>query len=879
MIRSPYSVPWDEVVARLDTDVERGLTSEEAEARLVRVGPNRIAEERSTPWWTILLSQFADVLIWVLLAAAFVSGVVLGDPIDAVVILTIVVLNAVIGFVQEYRAADALTSLRELSAPIASVVRDGVPRDVDAETLVPGDLLHLEAGDRVPGDARLVEARRLTLEEAALTGESFPVRKSVEPTDEGAVVGDRTSMVHAGTIVASGRARAVVTSTGPATEMGRIAALLEEDEPPSPLQVELARIGRRIAVLAGVAAVVVFALGLLRQGDLDSLFLTAVALAVAAIPEGLPAVTTITLARGVRAMAEDDAIVRRLPAVEALGAAEVICTDKTGTLTMNEMRVQRVALAEHRVEADELPDDGDGRIELFAAVAALCSDVVPVAGGLRGDPTEAALLGAFHPRLVDVEQTRAAHRRFDELSFDSSRKRMTTLHPWEGGYLVAMKGAPEVVLERCSHVRSAGGVEPLDQELLGDLRDQATELAAEGLRTIAVAYRLVEDPPESLEDCEQDLTYLGVAGMSDTLRPEVRDSVETAVRAGISVVMVTGDHEVTARTIANELGMLERRDVVGGAELREMGDEELAARVEQIGAYARVDPADKVKIVRAWQGRSRIVAMTGDGVNDAPALRIADIGVAMGTGTDVSKDASDMVLADDDFSTIVAAVERGRAIFSNLKKVLYFLLSANISEIFVMLVGFLVFGGAGEPLLAVQLLWINLITDGLPAVALGLDPPPPGIMDRPPERDRNLLGAAHQYRLVWQGAVLSLAPLAMFAYGWWGRGFEWEYVRTMAFSALVVVQLFHSLAVRAQTVSAWTTPLRNPVLVAAIVGSGMLQWLVVAAPIGNRLFETVPISVWDWLIVVGASALPFVLVDAIKVGVRRWRPNSPAVFD
>ena len=879
MIPSPHAVPWEEVVRGLDTDTDRGLSSDDVAARLEEWGPNRIAEERSTPWWRILLAQFADVLIWVLLAAAFVSGVVLGDPVDAIVILAIVVLNAVIGFVQEYRAEDALVSLRELSAPVASVMRDGMPSDVDAETLVPGDLVLLEAGDRVPADARLVDARRLTLEEAALTGESFPVRKSVDPVEEAAVVGDRSSMVHAGTIVASGRGRCIVTATGTATEMGRIAALLEEDEPPSPLQVELARIGRRIAVLAGIAAVVVFALGLLREGDLDSLFLTAVALAVAAIPEGLPAVTTITLARGVRAMAEDDAIVRRLPAVEALGAAEVICTDKTGTLTMNEMRVQRVVLAEHRVEADEFRDNGDGRIELFAAVAALCSDAVPVADGLRGDPTEAALLGAFHPGVVDIEETRAAHRRFDELSFDSSRKRMTTLHPWEGGFMVAMKGAPEVVLDRCSHVRTERGVESLTDDLLEHLRGQASELAADGLRTIAVAYRLVEGRPESLEDCERELTYLGVAGMSDSLRPEVARSIETAERAGISVVMVTGDHAVTARAIADQLGMLEGREVVGGADLGEMDDEELGARVERIGAYARVDPADKVKIVRAWQGRSRIVAMTGDGVNDAPALRIADIGVAMGTGTDVSKDASDMVLADDDFSTIVAAVERGRAIFSNLKKVLYFLLSANISEIFVMLVGFLVFGGAGEPLLAVQLLWINLITDGLPAVALGLDPAPPGIMDRPPQTDRNLLGVAHQYRLVWQGAVLSLAPLAVYAYGWWGRELEWEYVRTLAFCALVVVQLFHSFAVRAQTASVWTTPLRNPVLLAGIAGSALLQVLVVATPAGNRLFETVPVSVGDWVVVIGASLVPFLLVDAIKVGVRRWRPGSPAAFD
>jgi len=863
---APHAVAVEEVGAAWETDPLGGLPSEEAAARLARWGPNTIDSRSTTPWWRLVLRQLSSVLIWVLVVAAAVSGLLLGDVIDAAVILAIVVLNVVIAYSQESRAEGALASLEELAAPTARVVRDGSVRDVPARDVVPGDVLLLAAGDRVAADGRLVEVARLTVEEAALTGESVPVTKDVDPVPDDAGIGDRTDMVHAGTVVAAGRGRAIVTATGEATEMGVIAAMLSAESPPSPLEEELARIGRRIAVLAGVAAVLVFAVGMAQGGELDSIFLTAVALAVAAIPEGLPAVTTLTLAGGVRAMAAHNAIVRRLPAVEALGACHVICTDKTGTLTANRMAVEEVVLGR------------PGTRPLAAVVVALCNDVEPGPDRLVGDPTEIALLEEFHPSDVDAAALRASAPRLDEGAFDSARKRMSTLHPWDGGYLLAVKGAPEVVVERCSRWAGEEGDGPdLDDGDRRALAATAEGLAADGLRTLALAYRLLPSPPGDIEAAETDLVYVGLVGMSDQLRPTAAPAVDKARRAGIDVVMVTGDHEVTARAIAERLGLGGR--VMGGAELAAVDEAALAPEIASIGAFARVDPADKVKIVRAWQDNGAIVAMTGDGVNDAPALRTANVGVAMGSGTDVAREAADMVLADDDFSTIVDAVERGRAIFANLRKVVYFLLAANLSEIVTMLVGFLAFASRGEPLLAVQLLWVNLVTDGLPALALGVDPPDPDVMNLPPSRDRNILGLPHQVRLLWQGALLSAAPLAMYVYGTEVAGLPWADPRTLAFSSLVVVQLLPSFTVRAQHRSVWRTRVGNRTLVGAVALSALLQAIVVYTPLGNSLFSTVPLAGGDVAVMAVAALVPFVLVDVVKVAVRRRRPSAPSSHD
>ncbi len=841
-----------------------GLSSEEASHRLEVYGPN-VLDGRSRPSaWKVLGRQFTSVLVWVLLGAAFVGGVVLGDVLEAIAILAIVVINGVIGFVQEWRAEDAMEALQKLAAPTVRVTRDGKAVTIAAADLVPGDVMVLEAGDRLAADARVIEAMALSVDESALTGESFPVEKVTVPAPSDSMVGDRTSMVFGGTNVGAGRGRAIVTGTGRRTEMGRIAGMLTEDEPPTPLQRELASIGRRVTLLAGVAAVVVLVVGLASGGTLQSLFLVAVALAVAAIPEGLPAVTTITLARGVRSMAERHAIVRSLPAVEALGAAQVICTDKTGTLTRNRMVVQAMAHT----------DGGDAELRLRRALA-LCSDVRHGDAGLVGDPTEVALAEWVGPEL---EALRGAHPRVAEIAFDSDRKRMVTIHRYGDRWLVAVKGAPEAVAPLAASYAGAEGDLPLDDAGRELRLEEVVTLARGGLRTIAVAEGVVDGLPEHLEDAERGLTWLGVAGMADETRPEAQESISTCRTAGIDVVMLTGDHLVTASAVADEIGLLQGRSVVDHGQLAAMDDDELASRIETIGAFARVEPVDKVRIVKAWQKTGRLVSMTGDGVNDAPALRMADIGVAMGSGTDVAKDASDVVLADDNFATIVAAVERGRAIFANLRKVTYFLLAANLSEITVMVAGFLLFASYGEPLVAVQLLWVNLVTDGLPALALGLDPPARDIMKRPPDLDRNILGLAHQGRLVWQGAVLACGPLALFWYGV-ATGMDWPTSRSMAFTGLVAVQLVHALTVRAQGASVFRTRLGNPWLVWSLAASFGVHAVAISTSVGQRLLDTTPFPGEAWAAIAAAAILPALVIDLIKTSTRRFRPGASTAGD
>jgi Ca2+-transporting ATPase len=860
-----YALPADEAVEMLGSNAAKGLDDGEVARRLQEHGPNQLSEDEGPSRVAILAGQFRDVLIWILIVAAAVSGLLLNEWIDAGVILAIVVLNAVLGYLQEARAEDALARLKELSAPEAVVVRDGEERRVLSAEVVPGDVIVLEVGDRVPADARLLEIAHFEAEESALTGESFPSPKGVEPVAEDVSLGDRRSMVFSGTSVAAGRARAVVTATGPNTEVGRIADVLSQEEPPTPLQVELDRVGRRLAGLALGTAALVFLTGLLRGNAAEAMFLTAVALAVAAIPEGLPAVVTITLSGGVQRMADRNAIVRRLPAVEALGAASVVCTDKTGTLTRNEIRLQQVLFSELEGRAADIPR-ADGRAIRFMEVASLCNDARFSPGGYLGDPTEVALLRAVEEMGADPEALRRDMPRLDEIAFDSRRKRMATVHARSGHHLVAVKGAPEVVVSRCTRIEGAGGPVELGDEQRGLLLDRAAELAATGLRTLALAYRQVGDLPGEADAIETELTLVSVVGMSDAVRDEAVPSVAEAQRAGITVVMVTGDHEVTARAVATETGILgPDHEVMPGDRLRRMSADELAERVERYRVYSRIDPLDKVKIVEAWQRRGQIVAMTGDGVNDAPALRAADIGVAMGSGTDVAKDASDMVLADDNFASIVAAVREGRGIFANLKTVVYFLLSCNASEVLVMFLGFLVFGALGDPLLAVQLLWVNLITDGLPALALGMDPPARDAMFRPPDLKRDILSARRQLSLLRHGSVLGAATLASLVVGHYALGYEWQEVRTMILTTLVVVQLAHAFSMRSRETGSWHGgPGRNPLLALGVLGSLLLQVGVVYLPLGNTLFDTVSVPWQVWPVILGLTALSFTVVNTLN---------------
>lgn len=830
-----------DLAQEMAVDPTVGLSSDEARDRLSRHGPNRLAETRTVTKWALFARQFKDILIWVLVAAAAVSGLLLDEWIDAAAIGVIVILNAALGFAQESRAESALAALKELTAPAALVRRNGRPETIPAEQIVPGDILIMEPGVKVAADARLAEAVHLRVDESLLTGESVAVNKETDAANRAdAVVGDRTTMVHAGTTIVAGRGSGITVATGQMTEMGKIAELLTDEEPPTPLQLTMAQVGRRLLVIALGAALIVFALGVLRNNPVERMILTAVALAVATIPEGLPAVVTISLAQGVQAMAERNALIRRLPAVEALGAADVICTDKTGTLTENKLTVQ--------FWADPFGSEVDPTIEWFGPAvraAVLANDATLE----QGDPTETALLVAAAKAGFDIESLRSAHPRLDEAGFDSTRKRMTTLHPHEDGSIAYMKGAPEIVAGLASAYASPDGVQVLDATARQRALDGAESLARRGLRTLALAVRTVTTPPEKVHHIEEELVLIGLVAMADQIRAEARPAAARAHRAGIRVVMVTGDHATTALAVARQIDIADG-PFVPGSELATMDADQLEHRVAMIGGYARVDPADKVKIVEAWQATGAVVAMTGDGVNDAPALLKADIGVAMGSGTDVARDTSDMVLADDNFATIVAAVEEGRRIFRNLRSVVHYLLSANASEILVMLGGFLVF--ADEPVTAIQLLWINLVSDGFPALALGMQPTSSDLMDGRRGGDRSLLTVRTQLRLLGQGGVLAIAGFGTLLVAELLLEASGEVTQTMVFSALIVAQLLHAFNMAG--------PRPGPMLAWSVIGSSLIHILVVYTAFGQQVFGTAALGVTEWAWVLGLCFITYAIV-------------------
>lgn len=880
-LAAPWAHRAEAVVRALGTDPQRGLSTADAAARLDAAGPNVVEGRGRRTRRRILLDQFTDVLVWLLVVAAAISGLALGEWVEALVITAIVVLNAALGYVQQARAEDALAALRALAAPVAHVLRDGEAMTRPAAEVVPGDVVILEAGDRVPADGRLVEAASLLVNEATLTGESFPAAKGTDPVAVDAPLGDRAAMVLMGTAVERGRGRAVVTATGRATSMGEIAALLADGDDATPLQRELRRLGRRLGAICVAVAGLVFFAGIARGWSAESIFLVAVALAVAAIPEGLPAVVTITLAGGVQRMARRAAIVRRLPAVETLGAVDVICTDKTGTLTRNRIRVRDVVFADATLRHD-VADPGDARATMARRVAALCSNARRGARGWIGDPTEVALLVAVEEAGDDVEALRRAFPRLAEAPFDADRKRMSTVHDEDGGVLLATKGAPELVLDRCAALlRADGAAVPATAAALAPLRSEIARLARLGLRTLALAHRRLErcPAPDAVAELEHDLVLDAVVAMSDELRPEAATAVAAAQRAGIRVVLVTGDHADTAATVARETGIVDGGEVLGGDELRAATEAELADRVPRIAVFARVEPRDKVKIVRAWQARGARVAMTGDGVNDAPALRHADIGVAMGSGTDVAKDAADIVLTDDNFATIVAAVEEGRRIADNIRKVVTFLIAANLSEILVIAIGVLAFGGLGEPLLATQILWINLVTDGLPVIALGVDAAAPGIMDRRPDTSA-YLDRRNLATLAVVGALLAGCALVAVGWGEWVRDLEWPATRTLLFTALVGVQLAFALDVRAGNAGRARDAISNRALAAAVAGAAACQVVVVQTPVGTHLFGTHALAALDWLVLAALPAAAFVALRLRRrVDRQASRPASerPAV--
>lgn len=918
--------PWRRDVAEvahdLETDVRSGLSSGEAGARLGRYGPNQLEAGVRVPGWRRFLIQFANPLIYLLLGAVAISLLAWflegaeGTPYEVIVIVVIVLLNAILGYVQESRAEQAVAALQQMAAPEATVVRDGREQRVPSADVVPGDVLILAEGDAVPADARLVETASLTVAEASLTGESEPVAKSTARLNAPAGIGDRVNMVFQGTAVTRGRGRAIVAGTGMDTEMGTIARLLgSAEEEPTPLQLEVDRIGKMLGIaVIGIAIVVVTAILLTSDideaSDLVDVLLVGVALAVAAVPEGLPAVLSVVLALGVQRMATRNAIVKRLSSVETLGSASVICSDKTGTLTRNEMTIERVVTASGEVEmtgSGYRPDGdllGDGRpldddvlldeVRFVIAGGSLANDaVLQEENGewtIQGDPTEAAFLVAEAKidGLTDLVTSR--FERIGEVPFTSERKLMSTLEANNGDEFdiaVVTKGAPDVLLGRCTSIRVAGNDVPLTDEHRRDVLATVDRLADQALRTLAVAYRPLPngDRPDPDESIEQDLTYLGMVGIIDPPRSEAKISIAEARDAGIRVIMITGDHPRTAARIASDLGIgVADGQALSGDEIEALTADELHRTVRDVSVFARVAPEHKLRIVDALQANGNIVAMTGDGVNDAPALKSADIGVAMGiTGTDVTKEAADMILADDNFATIVSAVREGRAIFANIRKFLRFLLSSNIGEVLTMFFGVLLAGVigldvAGEtiavPLLATQILWINLLTDSAPALAMGVDPPSGNVMQHAPRRltDR-VIDREMWFGIFFVGAVMAIVTLVALdlrlAGGLLGGSGDIDEAQTMAFTTLVFAQLFNCFNARSDQTSAFSHLFTNAWLWGAIAFSIVLQIAVVHLPFLNDAFSTTPLTLNDWLICIGLASI-VLFADEGKKLVERW---------
>ena len=863
---SSHSKSKEELLKSLSTSAEKGLSSEQAAELQSKYGPNKIKEKEKKTNLQRFLEQFKDVMIIILLIAAVISFVIAcveGDPMEffePVLILLIVVLNAIMGMVQESKSEKALDALKNMSAPHARVLRDGEEKVIDASELVPGDIIHLEAGDFIPADARLLKGSSLKSEESALTGESVPSEKDADAVvDEKAGIGDRNNMVFSGCSITYGTATAVVTGTGMNTEMGKIAGLLEgESETQTPLQKKLAQLGKYLGILALVACAIIFVVGLINGMDVLEIFMTAVSLAVSAIPEGLPAIVTIILAIGVQRMVKKNALIRRLPAVETLGSASVICSDKTGTLTQNRMTLTKLWLN----GSDHLEDIGSRNSEAarrLLCFGTLCCDgsVVFGADGKEqhiGDPTETSIIVAAHKNGMSQEQMNKDYPRMAEIPFDSDRKLMTSVNKIDGKNIVIVKGAFDVMASRCI----AGDIDTA--------RRMNEKMSSDALRVLAVGYKEIDVAPVNpvSEEMENGLTLMGLVGMIDPPRPEAKVAVATCRKAGIKPVMITGDHVVTASAIAKELGIMQQNDrAITGVELDAMTDDQLDKEVENISVYARVSPENKIRIVKAWQRKGQVVAMTGDGVNDAPALKAADIGCAMGiTGTDVAKGAADMTLTDDNFATIVDAVKEGRGIYANIRKVVGFLLGTNIGEVITVFAAMLLWHKT--PLLSMQLLWINLVTDSLPAIALGMESVEPDIMDRRPKpKNEGIFAHGLGLRVVLQGIMFAILTLIGFVVGENVTG-TLAGGQTMAFMVLSLSQIAQAYNMRSEHSLFKIGPFSNHKLNWAALASVVLVCLVLFTPVGIA-FGLVTLPWKLYLLGLGLILVPVLIMELSKV--------------
>lgn len=855
-----HTLDKSEIQRKLRTNMQKGLEQEEVERRKEKYGKNELEEQKKEGIVKRFIKQFNDFMIIILLIAAVISAFVAkmegnNDYIDSIIIIAIVVFNAIMGLVQEAKAEKSLEALKKMSAPVTKVRRGGKIYTIKGEEVVPGDIVLLEAGNYVPADCRLMESYQLKIEESSLTGETVPVLKEADSIlPENTALGDTINMAFATTIVVNGHGEAIVTETGMNTKVGKIAKLMISNEAPeTPIQKKLGQVGKTLGLGCLGICILIFIIGIVKKIEPIEMFMTSVGLAVAAIPEGLPAIVTIMLSIGVTKMAKKNSIIRKLPAVETLGSSSVICSDKTGTLTQNKMQVTKVMGIQE--EANE--EDRSFILEL----GTMCTDVE----GNVGEATELAIVNAAQKEGKQKEELYQKMKRVNDIPFDSDRKMMSTIHLVNGKYRIITKGAPDVLLQRCSRYYEKGKIIQLDKKAKTKIEEENNKMADMALRVIAIGYCDIDKLPSEIESktIEQNLVFVGLVGMIDPPREGVKEAVKTCRRAGIKTVMITGDHIATAKAIAKELGIMRNGDLaMTGAELDIISQKELEKNIMKYSVFARVSPEHKVKIVKAFQSTGAVVAMTGDGVNDAPALKNADIGIAMGkNGTDVAKNASDMILTDDNFVTIVEAVKQGRNIFTNIQKAVHFLIATNIGEIVTIFLGLLL--GIKSPLLAIQLLWINLVTDSLPAIALGLEPPDKDIMNRKPREAKKTLFADGLWgKIFTEGTMLGVLTLLAFSLG--NNLYGVEVGRTMAFIALGMLELVHSFNIKSEESIFKIGILENKYLIGAFTLGTILQVSVVLIPQFANIFKLVPLTSVQWMYTIAISILPIIIIEVQK---------------
>ena len=858
-----------EVEKKLNTNFSRGLSSKEAEKRAKVFGKNKLDEKKKVSFISKLIAQFKDFMIIILLIAAVISAIISyvegsNDYMDSIIIVAIVFFNAMMGIIQENKAEKSLEALRKLSAPVAKVKRDGKVVNIESSNLVPGDVIILEAGNLVPADCHLVKAFNLKVEESALTGEAVPVLKDPSVIlKQNVPLGDMLNTVFSSTIVTNGHGEAIVTDIGMSTKVGTIAKMIITDESPqTPLQKKLSDVGKKLGTACIIICIAIFIIGLIKKISFIEIFMTSIGLAVAAIPEGLPAIVTIMLSIGVTKMAKKNAIIRKLPAVETLGSSSVICSDKTGTLTQNKMKVVKITGVNGILESGINSKDFNFVLEL----GSMCNDSIVEYSGrkatVNGEPTEAAIVtagikyGAYSTKLKE---------RVNEIPFDSGRKMMTTIHKIKTGYRIVTKGAPDVILKRCSNYYSNSNTYTLNRSNLSSIESNNEKMANEALRVIAVSFKDVDSLPRNIDSnsIEKDLTFVGLIGMIDPPREGVFEAVLTCKRAGIKTVMITGDHILTAKAIASNLGILGKNDLaITGEELDKIPQNKLERDIMKYSVFARVTPEHKVRIVKAFRATGAVVAMTGDGVNDAPALKNADIGVSMGlNGTDVAKNASDMILTDDNFVTIVEAVKEGRHIYDNIRKAVHFLIATNVGEIVTIFFGLLL--GLESPLLAIQLLWINLVTDSFPAIGLGLEPIDKAIMHKKPKNPKKgLFSDGLWSKIFFEGTMIGLLTLFAFTVG--NHLYGLEVARTMAFISLSMLELVHSFNIRSENSIFEIGVFKNKYLNIAFLAGAILQIAVVIIEPIAKIFDVVPLSLTQWIFTLAVSITPIVIMEFKK---------------